>query len=238
MFLFNRRHNLIKSGILSGKIDIHSHILPGVDDGSSDRDTSLELLAFMEGLGYREVWLTPHVMADLGNTAEKIRNRFNEFMPSYKGSIKLHLSSEYMMDQGFETRLNTDPLRLGDRHLLVETSYVNPPAGLYQILEKVWKAGFSPLIAHPERYMYMDLSDYEELKSNGYEFQLNLLSLSGYYGSRPKLVSEDLLAREMYDFVGSDLHHLHHYRGMLEHMKLNKKQLDAIEVLLENNAHV
>ncbi len=86
--------------------------------------------------------------------------------------------------------------------------------------------------------MYMDLSDYQELKSNGYEFQLNLLSLSGYYGSRPRLVSEDLLNREMYDFVGSDLHHLHHYRGMLEHMKLTTKQLDALELLLENNARV
>ena len=238
MFFFKRKYNLLKSGILAGKTDIHSHILPGVDDGSPDQQTSLELLSFMEGLGYREVWLTPHVMADLGNTAEKVQNRFNEFKPLYKGPIQLHFASEYMMDQGFDTRLKTDPLRLGERHLLVETSYINPPAGLYQILENVWKAGFSPLIAHPERYMYMDLSDYQELKSNGYEFQLNLLSLSGYYGSRPRLVSEDLLNREMYDFVGSDLHHLHHYRGMLEHMKLTTKQLDALELLLENNARV
>ena len=86
--------------------------------------------------------------------------------------------------------------------------------------------------------MYMDLDDYQQLKGNGYEFQLNLLSLSGYYGSRPKIVAEDLLQRGMYDFVGSDLHHLYHYQTMLEHLKLTTKQLDALEQLLENNAHI
>ncbi len=238
MFFFKRRHNLLKSGILQGKTDIHSHILPGVDDGSPDVETSLQLLDFMAELGYTTVWLTPHVMYDLHNTAAKLQQRFEELLPAYQGSIQLHLASEYMMDQGFNERLTTDPLRLGKEHLLVETSYMNPPAGLAEILISVWNAGFHPLIPHPERYMYMELEDYQELKSNGYEFQLNLLSLSGYYGSRPKLVSEDLLNREMYDYVGSDLHHLHHYRGMLEHMRLTKKQLEAIEGLLDNNERI
>lgn len=238
MFFFKRRHNLLKSGILQGKTDIHSHILPGVDDGSPDVETSLQLLDFMEELGYTTVWLTPHVMYDLHNTAAKLQQRFEELLPAYQGSIQLHLASEYMMDQGFNERLTTDPLRLGKEHLLVETSYMNPPAGLAEILISVWNAGFHPLIPHPERYMYMELEDYQELKSNGYEFQLNLLSLSGYYGSRPKLVAEDLLQRGMYDFVGSDLHHLHRYKYFLEHMKLTAKQLDAVEQLLENNAFV
>lgn len=238
MFFFKSRHNLLKSGILQGKTDIHSHILPGVDDGSPDVETSLQLLDFMAELGFTTLWLTPHVMYDLHNTAAKLQQHFDELLPAYQGSIQLHLASEYMMDQGFNERLTTDPLRLGKDHLLVETSYMNPPAGLSEILISVWNAGYHPLIAHPERYMYMELEDYQELKSNGYEFQLNLLSLSGYYGSRPKLVAEDLLQRGMYDFFGSDLHHLHRYKHMLEHMKLTTKQLDAVEQLLENNAYV
>lgn len=238
MFFFKKRHNLLKSGILQGKTDIHSHILPGVDDGSPDVETSLQLLDFMAELGYTTVWLTPHVMYDLHNTAAKLQQHYDELLSAYQGSIQLHLASEYMMDQGLNERLTTDPLRLGKEHLLVETSYMNPPAGLAEILISVWNAGFHPLIPHPERYMYMELEDYQELKSNGYEFQLNLLSLSGYYGSRPKLVAEDLLQRGMYDFVGSDLHHLHRYKYFLEHMKLTTKQLDAVEQLLENNAYV
>lgn len=238
MFFFKCRHNLLKAGILQGKTDIHSHILPGVDDGSPDVETSLQLLDFMAELGYTTLWLTPHVMFDLHNTAAKLQQYYEELLPAYQGGLQLHLASEYMMDQGFQERLTTDPLRLGKEHLLVETSYMNPPAGLSEILISVWNAGYHPLIAHPERYMYMELDDYQELKSNGYEFQLNLMSLSGYYGSRPKLVAEDLLQRDMYDFVGSDLHHLHRYKYMLEHMKLTTKQLDAVEVLLENNAHV
>ena len=238
MFFFTRRHKLLQTGIFQGKTDIHSHILPGVDDGSPDVETSLELLDFLEEVGYTTVWLTPHVMFDLHNTAAKLRQRYEEFLPVYRGSLELHLASEYMMDQGFNERLTTDPLRLGKDHLLVETSYINPPVNLSDILVSVWNTGFRPLIAHPERYMYMELDDYQELKSNGYELQLNLLSLSGYYGSRPKLVAEDLLQRGMYDFVGSDLHHLHRYRHMLEHMKLTTKQLDAVEQLLYNNAYV
>ncbi len=238
MFFFKKRHNLLKSGILQGKTDIHSHILPGVDDGSPDVETSLQLLDFMAEVGYTTVWLTPHVMYDLHNTAAKLQQRYDELLSAYQGDLQLHLASEYMMDQGLNERLTTDPLRLGKEHLLVETSYMNPPAGLAEILISVWNAGFHPLIPHPERYMYMELEDYQELKSNGYEFQLNLLSLSGYYGSRPKLVAEDLLQRGMYDFVGSDLHHLHRYKYFLEHMKLTTKQLDAVEQLLENNAFV
>lgn len=238
MFFFNKKYSLIKSGILIGKTDIHSHILPGVDDGSSNIDTSLQLLDFMESLGYIKIWLTPHVMADLGNTAEKLQKRFDFFRSKYTGKIELYLASEYMMDQGFNTRLTTDPLRLGNKHLLVETSYMNPPSELYDILLSVWNAGYHPLIAHPERYMYMDFPDYENLKSKGYDFQLNLMSLSGYYGGRPQKIAKDLLEKGMYDYIGSDLHHLHYYQPMLERMKLTRELLDRVEQLLVNNENV
>ena len=142
------------------------------------------------------------------------------------------------MDEGFKERLNTDPLRLGSEHLLVETSYMNPPVSLDNILMSVWEAGFRPLIAHPERYMYMGKHDYEHLKEYGFDFQLNIMSLSGYYGARPKAVAFKLLEQGMYDYVGSDLHHLDVYQPMMEKMKLTKKHLDALDELLANNYYI
>lgn len=239
MFRIRLRHSLLKSGILTGKTDVHCHVLPGVDDGSPDVEHSLELLQFMEQtMGFRRVWLTPHVMQDLGNTADRLAHTFASFKKHYRGPILLQLASEYMLDAGFAERLSTDPLPLGEKRLLVETSYMSAPPDLYDILLAVWHKGYRPLIAHPERYMYMELDDYELLKSKGYEFQLNLMSLSGYYGPRPKLVAEDLLERGMYDMVGSDLHHLRRYADMFRHLRLTRQQLDALEQLYANNEQV
>ncbi len=238
MGLFTIKHSLIKSGILQGKTDIHCHLLPGVDDGSPDTAHTLELLSFMEHLGYKELWFTPHVMHGMGNTAARLQERLNEFLPAYQGDLKIHLSSEYMMDEGFEERLTTDPLPLGKNHLLVETSYMSAPANLEDILLSVWNHHYKPLIPHPERYMYMEEDDYWYLHDKGYEFQLNLMSLSGYYGSRAKYVAEELLMKDFYDYVGSDLHHLERYQSMLMRLKLRTKQLDKLEQLLENNGNI
>lgn len=103
---------------------------------------------------------------------------------------------------------------------------------------KVWNAGYQPVIAHPERYLYMGEKDYLQLKEKGYGFQLNLMSLSGYYGPHPKVVSEKLLKQRMYDFVGTDLHHLERYRPMLDQLRLTRKQLEALEGLIANNARI
>ncbi len=234
-FFGKKKHRLIDSGLLHGITDIHSHILPGVDDGSPDTATSLQLLAFMEELGFRHVWLTPHVMEDFPNCNDRLQAIFSQLCADYKGPIRLSLASEYMLDAGFPARIPHQVLPLGKNHLLVETSYMYGPSGLYSILLDVYNHGYRPVIAHPERYMYMDADDYELLKSKGYQFQLNLLSLSGYYGSRPREVSEKLLSQGCYDFVGSDLHHLHRYQPMLQSLKLTQEQLDQLEQLLHNN---
>lgn len=223
---------------MKGMTDVHSHILPGVDDGSPDMTTSLELLRYMEQLGFRKVWLTPHIMEDYRTSNEQLRQRFGELKAAYTGSLELGLASEYMMDAAFTERLKGEVLPIGDKYLLVETSYMYPPAGLHDILMEVWNAGYRPVIAHPERYLYMDEADYRELKEKGYHFQLNLMSLSGYYGKRPKVVSEKLLQQGMYDLVGSDLHHLERYRTMLDTLKLTRKQLDLLGVLFENNSQL
>ena len=142
------------------------------------------------------------------------------------------------MDAAFTGKLKGELLPLGKNHLLVETSYMSPPVGLQEILMQVWNAGYLPVIAHPERYLYMDEKDYGQLKERGYSFQLNLMSLSGYYGPFPKAVSEKLLKQEMYDFVGTDLHHLARYQPLLDKLKLTRKQLDALGELIANNARI
>ena len=237
MFGIHFKHSLIKSGILHGATDIHCHVLPGVDDGSPDMEHSHDLLRFMEQvMGYSRVWLTPHVMQGLDNDSQKLRRQFEMFCQAQNSQLKLCLAAEYMMDAEFSQRLHAAPLPLGNGHLLVETSYMSAPlGGLDNLLLDVWRTGLTPIIAHPERYMYMDEADYHRLRDKGYEFQLNLLSLSGYYGGRPKVVAERLLQIDAYDYVGSDLHHVERFERFLTNMKLTREQLDSIAQLLDNN---
>ena len=236
--IFKSKYNLINSGLMKCMTDIHSHVLPGVDDGSPDINTSLSLLRYMESIGLREVWLTPHIMEDYPTLNKKLQQQFDVLKAAYSGPLNLRLSSEYMMDAAFTNKLDGEVLPLGSSHLLVETSYMYPPPGLPDILMKIWNAGYQPVIAHPERYLYMEEKDYLLLKEKGYSFQLNLMSLSGYYGPHPKVVSEKLLKQKMYDFVGTDLHHLERYRPMLDQLRLTRRQLEALEGLIANNARI
>lgn len=238
-FSFKKKYSLVQSGILKGMTDIHSHILPGVDDGSPDKATSFELLQFLEELGITSVWFTPHVMSDMKqNTKSYLTERFEMFRTSYKGPIKLHQAGEYMMDAQFTAKLPDEVLPLGKSHLLVETSYMLPPVGMKNILAAVRKNYF-PVIAHPERYTYMTMDDYRNLyRTDGYNLQLNLMSLSGYYSPGARHAAETLLAAGMYTYVGTDLHHLERYAPMLQNMKLTSAQLDALSVLIANNEQI
>lgn len=168
-----------------GFTDWHSHILPGVDDGVQTIEEALQILAEYERLGIKEVWLTPHIMEDIPNTTCHLRNRFTELQVAYGGHVTLHLAAENMLDKLFEERLEQNdliPLGKDGKHLLVETSYFNPPIGLQNILLRIKAKGYYPVLAHPERYLYMEDDDYKRLKSMNIKFQLNLFSLHGLYG--------------------------------------------------------
>ena len=209
MFLFRKKQTLAESGFFRGFIDWHSHILPGVDDGVQTMEEALKILVEYERLGIKEVWLTPHIMEDIPNTTTHLRERFSELQASCQGSIILHLGAENMLDNLFEERLaKNDLLPVGNNgdHLLVETSYFNPPMGLQNILMRIKAKGYYPILAHPERYVYMEKDDYQQLKAMGVKFQLNLFSLAGMYGNHSRNVARKLLEKEMYDFMGSDLH--------------------------------
>lgn len=211
MWPFTSRQTIKESGLLVNSLDYHSHLLPGVDDGVQTMEETLEILANFEEQGIAELWLTPHVMEDIPNTTEGLKERFALLKAEYKGTIKLNLAAEYMLDALFESRLSdNDFLPLGEQgnHLLVETSYFNPPMRLHETLARIKSKGYYPVLAHPERYQYMDEKDYKRLKAEGIKFQLNWASLAGRYGRPEQKKAEWIIKNNMYDVVGSDTHRL------------------------------
>ena len=211
MWPFHKKLTLEASGFFRGFTDWHSHILPGVDDGVQSMDESLQILAEYERLGVKEVWLTPHIMEDIPNTTEKLRDRFAELKAACQSTVTLHLASENMLDNLFEERLGQDdllPIGKDGRHLLVETSYFNPPMDLNNILLRIKAKGYYPVLAHPERYLYMSENDYRQLRSMGIQFQLNQFSLLGLYGKDVQKRAKTLQKQGMYNYIGTDLHRI------------------------------
>ena len=188
--------------------DWHCHILPGVDDGFRTMEESLDILSGYEQAGVLRVHFTPHIMEDVPNTPDELRARFAELKAAYTGSIDLSLASENMLDSLFAARLEAGDLLPLDENgrLLVETSYYNPPLGFREILRKIRKAGWEPVLAHPERYRYMKEEDYRSLNREGILFQLNLPSMVGLYGQTAQKKAEWLLENAMYSYSATDLH--------------------------------
>lgn len=225
---FQQKQTLAESGILRGMTDYHSHLLPGVDDGVQTVEESLEILRLYEQLGIREVWFTPHIMEDIPNTTAGLRSRFEQFQKRYTGNIRLHLAAEYMLDNLFKERLaHRDLLPIGEEgnHLLVETSYFNPPMDLYGMVEKIKSAGFIPVLAHPERYTYMGEKDYRRLKEAGVMFQSNLSSLVGGYGNPVKKKVEELYSKAMINLYGTDTHTLSSFNRIISFRTLLIKNI-------------
>ncbi len=203
------KQSLLESGVLNGFTDRHSHILYGVDDGAGTLEDSLAVLAYYEEVGIREVWCTPHVMEDLPNTTKALRERFGQLQNEYTGPVTLHLAAEYMLDTLFEERFSDgDLLTMEDDTVLVETSTWNPPSDMTGTLRRIQKAGYRPLLAHPERYRYLNDAGYERLHKMGIHFQLNAGSLVGYYGETAMRKAHELLQKGWYSEIGSDCHRL------------------------------
>lgn len=220
--LFSKESKIKKSGLLDKKSDVHSHILYGVDDGVQQLEESLQILRELENLGIETLWCTPHIMEDIPNQTNFLQERFLQLEQAYKGKIQLHLAAEYMIDTVFNKRLlDKDLLPHGElkNHLLVETSYFNPPLNLDQTLKDIYSTGYYPLLAHPERYAYMTEEDYSKLKAEGIRFQLNLLSLKGMYGKMAQKKAEWILSKGFYDQVGSDIHSISQIHALNDLLK-------------------
>lgn len=228
MGLFSTSASISESGLLNGFTDWHCHALPGVDDGLKTVEDTFSVLGSYEQAGVREVWFTPHIMEDIPNRTATLKQIFTDLKLRYRGTVNLHLASEYMLDSLFEERLEEDDLLpLEGRRLLVETSYFNPPLNFRETLEKIRRKGWYPVLAHPERYVYMSRKDYRDIKDSGVLFQLNIPSLYGSYGPEPEERALDLLKDGMYDLSGTDLHRA----GSLQHLldaKLKTKTIKQI----------
>lgn len=230
--LFSSKRSLQESGILNGSTDRHSHILYGVDDGIKTPEDSLAAIAFEEALGVKEIWCTPHIMEDVPNTTEALKARFDQLCSIYKGSVKLHLAAEYMIDTLWEERLEAgDLLLMEDDMLLMETSTVTPPYDLKGSLASAMSAGYRPLFAHPERCRFLEVRDCEELVKMGVRLQLNIASLTGYYGQTAKAKAETLLKKDMYFAYGSDCHRVRTINEQYSRPELSKDIIQKLSTI-------
>ena len=202
-----RKISLGKNGFFRGFYDCHSHLLPGVDDGLQQMEQSLELLAELEKAGVACLWLTPHVAEDMPNTTAALEERFGLLKERYRGRMALRLAAEYMLDAGFSERLEKrDLLTLGQRRVLVETSFAGAPYNFWSLLDQIKEAGYSPVLAHPERYLYMGVCQ-----------RAGLLLKEGYY-----------------QHVGCDIHS-RSYWNRLSATELSRKMAAEVAALVRNN---
>ena len=227
-------------GFFEGACDMHSHLLPGVDDGFPDFEKTMEGLALLKELGYAKVKMTPHFMRDYQeNTRVAIETRYKEFLAQAGDSLPVDLSlgGEYMLDSCFMDRFEEGFLTLDKDGLLVlcETSYMNADSMAREMVYKIMLKGYQPVIAHPERYNYASMDLYNRWKERDYMLQLNLLSLAGAYGPPAKAKAHQLLKAGMYDFVGTDLHRVAKVNDMIASIRLSSKERDQLEILFENN---
>ncbi|HWR33068.1 MAG TPA: CpsB/CapC family capsule biosynthesis tyrosine phosphatase [Chitinophagaceae bacterium] len=200
------------------KTDMHSHLLPGIDDGSPDMNTSLQLIRGMMNLGYTKLITTPHIMWDMyKNTNGIISEKLALLRKAVKEegiNVEIQAAAEYFLDDYVhELVKNFQPLlTVKDKMVLVEFSLAYPSHSLKDILFDMQMQGYQPVIAHPERYIYLerDKNFYEELKDIGCLFQLNLLSLTGHYGKSVQELAQYLIKKEYYDLAGTDLHNERH----------------------------
>lgn len=224
-------------------IDIHSHILPGIDDGAKTMGHSLELLTNMYKIGIRNFVCTPHVIEGVWeNSTERILSVYDELKkvveqtPSLK-DVNIRVAAEYMMDENFQKLLeNRDLLPIKDNKILVEMSYLAPPSNLFEIIAEIQVKGFVPILAHPERYksFHKSLSVYEQLKNAGCMFQLNKISLTNYYGKDVHESAIWLLRNHMIDFIGSDLHHMRHME-QINSLMTRPNMMEMITPTIYNN---
>ena len=240
MLFFSKPSPYLCDLIPDNHIDIHSHLLPSIDDGASSLSDSIALIKAMYAMGIKSFITTPHVMKavwennpEIINTAERLvleAVRLNNI------PIQIRAAAEYMMDDNFESLIKTEALLvLKDNYVLVEMSYLSPPLGLYSMLNDLKVAGYIPVLAHPERYLFYfnQFYEYEKLKKAGCLFQLNCNSVTGYYGKNVAETAQLLLQSGMYDFIGTDVHHQNHIKAIKQ--KVVFKTGTELKELFSNN---
>ncbi|MCX2719839.1 tyrosine-protein phosphatase [Lentiprolixibacter aurantiacus] len=236
--IFHKKRYL--ADYLGGFVDMHNHILPGIDDGAKTVEDSLKLIRGFQELGINRFIATPHIMQDYyPNTPATIKSSrnllANQLLANKMIDVVLEAAAEHMLDSNFENLLKEgEVMPVRNKYLLVEMSFYQETRNVETDLAAVFDAGYIPIMAHPERYSYLhtDLKNYEVYKRNGVLFQVNLLSLAGQYGKRIQEKAKELAEAGYVDFLGSDVHHVQQL-DVIKETKLSREELSLYLPLLE-----
>ena len=237
IFNFYKSKPSLKELIPNGFVDIHSHILPGIDDGAKNIEESLALISEMKKMGFSKIIGTPHTYPGVhNNTNETITKSYKILKSNLNSKIAIEFASEYLIDNSLIKKARENSLLcIKDNFVLVEMSFISAPINLYNIIFNLKTNNYIPILAHPERYRFLsnNISEYSKLKKFGCFFQINLLSTTGYYGPDIVKNSEKLLKNNMVDFVGSDIHNMKHIFHFNDKIKVS--QIKALEKCMINN---
>lgn len=212
--IFKSKPKVHIESLSSIAVDMHSHLVPGIDDGSMSNEESMAILQRMHDLGFKKIITTPHTMwGGYDNTPEIILNgskALNEFLETKNFPLRVEASSEYYSDGHFDELIKAkNLLPFGKNHILFELSYMFKPSNLGTTIFDLSVEGYKPILAHPERYNYLfdkDLKEYHKIKDSGAYLQLNLFSLVDAYGPAAKQIAHKLIDADLVDFVGTDIH--------------------------------
>ena len=240
MFSIFKSKPFLKDLIPDNYIDIHSHLLPGIDDGAQAFEDTLRLTKGLQGIGTTQIITTPHIFQNFWENNNQNITANEEVTRKELNKNNIHIpfraAAEYMMDDSFVKLFQSGPLlTLKNNYVLVEMSYINAPIQLYSILFDLQVAGYIPVLAHPERYVFYhhNFEEYNKLINAGCLLQLNLLAVVGYYGEGIAKIAEKLLQNGMYSFVGSDVHHNNHIAAFEQKIKL--KDPTPLKEVIANN---
>ncbi|HUH51569.1 MAG TPA: CpsB/CapC family capsule biosynthesis tyrosine phosphatase [Flavobacterium sp.] len=221
-------------------VDIHSHVLFGIDDGAKTLEDSAFLMQSFLDLGFKKATTTPHTYPGVwDNSYKDITSKYQEvsqLLPELAHQLDLKVASEYLMDDQFVQCFQSEKLlTIRDNYVLVEMSYINAPIQLYEIIFDLQVAGYKPVLAHPERYIFYhhNLDEYKKLKNSGCLFQINLLSTMGFYGENITKAADQLLGAGLIDFAGSDVHNKTHIRCFESVLKI--KNIEPLKQAIKNN---
>ncbi|SNR66209.1 Tyrosine-protein phosphatase YwqE [Maribacter sedimenticola] len=235
---FTKKHFLIDH--LEGFIDIHNHILPGIDDGAKSVEDSIKLIKGFNDFGVTDFICTPHIME---NYYPNNPTTINKAQLLLKNGLKMNgldhvnidVAAEHMIDSGFEKLMDDKKMMpLAKNYLLIEMSYLQASINFDKAIHKINEKGLFPILAHPERYIFIqgNLNKYRSYKSAGMLFQLNILSLTQYYGKDAKNSALKLLDNDMFDFLGSDVHNMRQLNA-IKNISINNSQLNNLKLIIE-----
>ena len=220
-----------KKSTLPLEVDLHSHLIPGIDDGSQSIEQSLSMIRSLIDMGFKKIITTPHIHPRYPNKDENIMSGLEKLQKEILSAnipIELEAAAEYYVDESFYEKVkeNKPILFFGDKYVLVESSFINKPAFFESTMFELQSKGYKPVLAHPERYQFLEgsIEWLEELKGMGILFQVTLGSMGGYYGDKPLKITKQLFNEGMVDFLGSDLHRETHLPYLSKGLKSKEIQ--------------